>query len=163
MVQLYIENNELDITKDIQQRITYAIDDLTNLDSKATAFSQTIVLPGTANNNSLLGNIFELNNANYTTDNPNVGYNFNAAKNAKAFITSNGLQLIKGVMRLMEIVRVGDAIEYEIAKFGELGGLISSLGNKLLQDLDFNQLNHTYSIANITVSWANYNAGSGYY
>jgi hypothetical protein len=163
MVQLYIENNELDITKDIQQRITYAIDDLTNLDSKATAFSQTIVLPGTAKNNSLLGNIFELNNSNYTTDNPNVGYNFNAAKNAKAQISSNGLQLIKGVMRLMEIVRVGDAIEYEVAVFGELGGLISSIGNKRIQDLDFNDYNHVYSIANITGSWANYNAGSGYY
>lgn len=163
MVQLFIENNELDITKDIQQRITYAIDDLSNLDSKATAFSQTIVLPGTANNNSLLGNIFELNNANYTTDNPNVGYNFNAAKNAKAVITSNGLQCIKGVLRLMEIIRVGNAIEYEVAVFGELGGLISALGNGRLEDLNFNDYNHVYLLANITGSWANYNAGSGYY
>ena len=42
------------------------IDDLNNIDSKSTAFSKTIILPGTAKNNGLLGNIFDLNNSNFT-------------------------------------------------------------------------------------------------
>lgn len=45
MTRIWIENNELDINKGISNQITYAVDDLINIDSKATAFSKTIVLP----------------------------------------------------------------------------------------------------------------------
>ena len=51
MTRIFIEGLELDIDKGLTNRITYAIDDLNNLDSKSTAFTKTIVLPGTANNN----------------------------------------------------------------------------------------------------------------
>lgn len=163
MIRLFIEDNELDVAKDFNQRITYAVDDLFNLDSKATAFSQTIILPGTTRNNRLLGNIFEFNNANFTSDDSNVGYNFNAAKSAQAYITSNGLQMIKGVLRLLEIVRDGASIEYEVAVFGELGGLVSAMGNKRLQDLDFQTYNHNYTLTAIKGSWDNANSGIGLY
>jgi hypothetical protein len=53
--------------------------------------------------------------------------------------------------------------------FGELGGFITTLGNKRLtgninpqDDLDFSAYNHTYSVANISSSWDNA-GGSGYY
>ena len=60
MTRLFIENSELDIDKGLSNQITYAIDDLNNLDSKTTAFSKTIVIPGTTKNNNLLGNILSL-------------------------------------------------------------------------------------------------------
>jgi hypothetical protein len=114
MTRIFIEDQELDITKDFSQQITYAVDDLTNLDSKSTSFSKTIVLPGTANNNRLLGNIFDFGNSNFTIDSaPNIGYNFNASKSAKARLEINGLQVMKGVLRLLEIIRDGDYVEYE--------------------------------------------------
>ncbi len=93
MIRLFIEDQELDVAQDFQQRITYAIDDLMNLDSKATSFTQTIILPGTAKNNALLGNIFEIANSNLTNDGANVGYNFNASRAAKASMQTHGLQL----------------------------------------------------------------------
>ena len=58
MTRIFIEGYELDLTQGLSNQITYAIDDLQNLDSKSTAFTKTIVLPGTAKNNKLLGNIF---------------------------------------------------------------------------------------------------------
>lgn len=162
MTRLFIEDKELDITKDFSQQITYAVDDLNNVDSKSTSFTKTIVLSGTANNNRLLGNIFEFANANFTIDSQaNVGYNFNASKSAKARIEINGLPVMKGVMRLLEIVIDGDMVEYEVALFGELGGFFNSLGSKKLTDLDFSQYNHTYNITNIEDSWIN--QGSGYF
>ena len=95
MTQIFIENNELDITEGLSNQITYAIDDLNNLDSKSTSFSKTIVLPGTARNNQLLGNIFEFSNSNFTSDStPNVFYNFNASRSAKARIEIDGVQTI---------------------------------------------------------------------
>jgi len=154
MTRIFIEGYELDLTQGLSNQITYAIDDLQNLDSKSTSFTKTIVLPGTANNNKLLGNIFDFNNANFDNPlDPNVLANFNAARNASARIEIDGLQIMKGILRLLEIVHVDGAIEYECALFGELGGFINALGNKRLEDLDFSAYNHTYSYANIVSSW----------
>jgi len=155
MIKLWIENQEMDTTEGFSHQITYAVDDLNNLDSKATSFSKTIILPGTANNNYLLGNIFEFGNSNFTGLGENVGYNFNASRSAKCRLDINGLTIIKGVLRLLEIVRDGDSIEYEVAIFGELGGFVSKLSNKKLEDLDFSAYNHTYTVANIMNRWLN--------
>jgi hypothetical protein len=154
MTRIFIEGYELDLTQGLSNQITYAIDDLQNLDSKSTSFTKTIVLPGTANNNKLLGNIFDFNNANFDNPlDPNVLANFNAARNASARIEIDGLQIMKGVLRLLEIVHVDGSVEYECALFGELGGFINALGNKRLEDLDFSAYDHTYSYANIVASW----------
>ncbi len=164
MTRIFIEDYELDIDKGLSNRITYAIDDLQNLDSKATAFTKTIVLPGTAMNNNLLGNIFEFNNSNFTFDaSPNVKYNFNASKAAKCRIEVNGLSILKGVFRLLEIVYNGKQVEYEVSVFGELGGFISKVGNLRLEDLDFSTYNQNYTNANIVASWDNANSGTGIY
>jgi hypothetical protein len=154
MTRIFIEGYELDLTQGLSNQITYSIDDLQNLDSKTTNFTKTIILPGTANNNKLLGNIFEFNNANFDNPlDPNVLQNFNAARNAVARIEVNGLQIMKGVLRLLEIVQTDGAIEYECAIFGELGGFINALGNSRIEDLNFSSYNHTYSYANIVSSW----------
>lgn len=162
MTKIFIEGYELDLTKGLSNQLTYAIDDLNNLDSKATTFSKTIILPGSTNNNKLLGNIFEFNNSNFNSDNaPNVEYNFNASKSAVCRIEVDGLQIVKGVFRLLEIIRDGENVEYECAVFGELGGLVTALGNKRLEDIDFSAYNHDYTYANITSSWNN-TSSTGY-
>jgi hypothetical protein len=154
MVRIFIEGQELDVNEGFSQQITYAVDDLQNLDSKSTAFSKTIVIPGTANNNKLFGNIFEFTNSNFTGDGANVGYNFNASKAAKVRLEINGLSAIKGVLRLLTIIHDGENIEYEVAIFGELGGFVNALGNKKLEDLDFSIYNHNYTIKSIEDSWS---------
>jgi hypothetical protein len=164
MTRILIEDYDLDIDKGLSNQITYSVSDLKNLDTKTTSFSKTIILPGTANNNSLLGNIFEFNNANYTdTSSPNVAYNYNASKTAKCSIVVDGMTVIKGVFKLLEIIIDGQNVEYECSVIGELGGFSMSLGAKKIQELDFSAYNHVYSIANITGSWTNENAGAGYY
>lgn len=163
MTRIFIENNELDISKGLSYEITYSIDDIKRIDSKTTSFSKTIVLPGTANNNKIFGNIFAFNNANLTNDStPNVLYNFDASVTAVARIEVDGLQIMKGVLRLLEIVQVNGNIEYECALFGELGGFISALGNKKIEELDFSAYNTLWTWQNITASWDTIN-GSGIY
>ena len=154
MIRLFIENQELDINDSLSHQITYAVDDLKNLDAKATSFSKTLIIPGTANNNKLFGNIFQFSNSNFSSVGLNVGYNFNASKSAKARLDVNGLTIIKGVLRLLEIVIDGESIEYEVAIFGELGGFVNALGTKKLEDLDFNiRYQHVYNTTNIENSW----------
>lgn len=164
MMRMFIENLEVDVDKELVSRITYALDNLEHLDSKATPFSKTIVLPGTEKNNNLLGNIFDFNNSNFTFNNAaNIKYNFNAARTAKCRVELNGLQIIKGVFRLLEIIYDGAQVEYECSVFGELGGFMSKVGNLRLEDLDFSAYNQNWTIGNIGTSWNNANSGIGVY
>jgi hypothetical protein len=168
--EIYIEDRRIDLLEDISTEFTYAIDDVSEFGSRNTSFSKTISIPGTGLNNAIFGYIFELNNANFTdNDLPNVGYNYNVTKQANCKIFIEKVQIFKGTLRILEIVIDKETIEYQCSVVGELGGFITTLGNKRLtgntnveDDLDFSAYNHTYSVANISNSWDN-PGGSGYY
>jgi hypothetical protein len=152
--EIYIEDYRLDLVQDISTEFTYTIDDITDFGSKNTSYSKTISITGTATNNKIFGFIFDLGNANDTDDNlPNVNYNFNASKQANCKIFIDKIQIFKGTLRILEIVIDDKTIEYQCSVFGELGGFITELGNKRLQDLDFSAYNHDYNISNIKSSW----------
>jgi hypothetical protein len=161
--EIYIENQRLDLSKDLSAEFTYNIDDIKEFASRETNFSKTIVLPGNAVNNKLFGHIFEFGSSNFHDDNlPNVGYNFNASKAAACVVFIDKVQVFKGILRILEIVIDNGSIEYECAVFGELGGFINELGNKKIEELDFSAYDHNWTIANIQASWDTI-AGSGYY
>lgn len=162
--EIYIENERLDLTKDISTEFTYAIDDIKNFSSRNTSFSKTIVIPGNDTNNKLFGHIFKFGSANaYNAGENNVGYNFNAAKSALCYIYVDKIQIFKGVLRLLEIIIDGDLIEYECAVFGELGGFVSALGNSKLENIDFGIANQNWNETIIADSWNNVSGGGVYY
>lgn len=164
MTELFIENQRADMSADISALLTFALDDIQDFGARNTAFSKTIVLPGTARNNQLFGHIFDTRSANlYDSTSRNIAYNYNPAKRAACLMFVDQIQTFKGYLRLLEVRIDKGAIEYEVAVFGELHGLVNAIGKKLLTDLDFSAYDHTYSVANITASWNDYNAGEGYY
>lgn len=161
--EIYIDNYKLDLTKDISAEFTYAIDEIQDFATRNTSFSKTIVLPGNDTNNKLFGNIFEFGVSNqYNSAEPNVGYNFNATKSVPCIILVDKIQIFKGVLRLLEIIIDGKSIEYEVAVFGELGGFITALGNKKLEDIDFGIADTAWTATNIANSWDNI-SGTGVY
>ena len=161
--EIYIEGYKLDLLQDISTEFTYTIDDVMDFGAKNTSFSKTISLSGTAKNNQIFGFVFDLGNANETDDNlPNVNYNFNAAKSAECKIFIDKVQIFKGTLRILEIVVDKETIEYQCSVFGELGGLISSLGNERLEDLDFSRYDHDYNTVSMTTSW-DATRGVGYF
>ncbi len=171
--EIYIENQRLDLSKDLSTEFTYNIDDIKDFASRNTNFSKTIVLPGNAVNNKLFGHVFEFGSSNfYDETQPNVGYNFNASKAAGCIVFIDKVQIFKGIIRLLEIVIDNGTIEYECAVFGELGGFVAALGNGKIEELNFSDYNHDWTLANIQASWDesgdrgenNSSAyGSGYY
>lgn len=161
--ELFLAGNIADIRQDVGMQVSYTIDDINKYGSRDTSFSKTIVLPGTANNNKIFGFINELGTKNdYNPNGENIGYNFNVAQPTPCELRANGLLLLKGIFRLTGIIRTVDSFEYEGNLFGELGGFISEINGRKLQDLNFNEYNHEYSIANISNSWDTID-GSGYY
>lgn len=163
LTEIFVENQRLDINTDISSLLTFAIDDVRDFSSRQTTFSKTIVLPGTANNNAIFGNIFDTGLSNdYDPGLSNIGYNFNASKSAKCIIFQDFLQTFKGTLRLLEIDKDKHGIEYEVALNGELTSLNVALASGFLTDLDFSAYNQLWNVANITASWDNA-PGSGVY
>lgn len=161
--EIYIEDNLIDLLQDISTDFTYAIDDIRDFGSLNTSFSRTISIPATARNNKILGFAFELGMAQeHNIDLPNVNTNFTPSQAAKCEVYIDKIQIFKGVIRILEIVINNNVTQYQCAVFGELGGFITELGNKRLEDLDFSEYNHTYNVTEIEDSWDTIN-GSGYY
>jgi len=161
--EIYIEDEVIDLLQDISTDFTYAIDDVRDFGSRNTSFSRTISIPATAKNNKILGFAFEIGMSNnHNTDLANVNTNFTPSQAAKCEVYVDKIQIFKGVIRMLEIVINNNVIQYQCAVFGELGGFITELGNKRLEDLDFSEYNHTYNVTEIEDSWDVIN-GSGYF
>jgi len=164
MTELFIENQKLDITEELAYLLTFAVDDVKDFASRNCTFSKTIVLPGTAKNNYLFGHIFDATISNpYDPTSDNVSTNFNPSVSATALAFNDRLQVFKGTLRLLDIIIDSGNVEYEIQIVGELGGLVSALGAKKLDDLDFSAYNQNWTAANVTGSWENVTGGGVYF
>lgn len=161
MIELFIEGKRVDVNETFSTMISFAIDDVKDFSAKNTAVSKTVILPGTKNNNLLFGDIYDASISNdYDSTKPNTGINFNASVSASIYVFNDNLQVMKGIMQMLEIIVDDGMVEYEVGLFGELAGFTAKLGNLKLEDLDFSAYDHTYSIANIIASRSN--LGSSY-
>lgn len=161
--EIFIENYSVDLIHDLDSEFTFNIDDVADFGSRNTSYSKTITINGTSNNNKLFGYIFNLSSENdYDSNQSNIGYNFNASVSAQCRIFIDKIQIFKGIIRLLEIVKTDENIEYHCSVFGDLGGFISKLGNNKLEDLDFSTYNRLWNSTNIVSSWDSI-VGSGVY
>jgi hypothetical protein len=176
--QIFVEGFELDLTDDIACEISYVIDDVKDFGSKNTSYSKTIVIQGSQKNNKIFNHISELGRfiaiENVNQFAPNVNENYIAANGSNCVILVDNIQIFKGKLRVMEVVKYANHVEYECAVFGELGGFyfelskgttdsISNISNgvSLLENIDFTDLNHVYNYTNMVASWNNRNTNPG--
>lgn len=176
--QIFVEGFELDLTDDIACEISYVIDDVKDFGSKNTSYSKTIVIQGSQKNNKIFNHISELGRfiaiENVNTQAPNVNENYTAANGSNCIILVDNIQIFKGKLRVMEVVKYAHHVEYECAVFGELGGFYyelskgissgtdnTSVGSKLLEHINFTDLDHFWNWTNINTSWNNRNTNPG--
>lgn len=161
--EIYIEKRFADISSGLSSLLTLAIDDIKNFGSRQTSFTKTVVMPGTANNNKLFGDVFEISVSNsYDPSLPNIGINFNASVSANCIVFQDFMQTFSGTIRLLEIIIDKGQIEYSVALTGQLFKLNVALTSSLLEALDFSEYNLTWDETNIVASWDN-TPGSGVY
>lgn len=161
--QMFVENQEVDLSAELSALLTFSIDDVADFGKRSTTFSKTIVLPGTNRNNKVFGGIFEIGRGNeYDPALPNYGYNYNASKSATCIIFQDNIQTFKGVIRLTQINKDGNRVEYETVVFGDLFLLNTRLSSALIGDLDFSEYDHVFDETAVVDSWDN-PGGSGYY
>jgi hypothetical protein len=156
--RLYIEGIEADTLGDIDVEFTFSVADISDIERRNTSFSKTLTLPSTAKNQQLFGNIFDISVANDIFEGPNIGQNFNPARQAKVQIFLDNVKIYDGVMRMMKINNVEGNIVYEVNMFGRLRDILHELGDKTLADLDFSSedvisYDHVWNQENIEASW----------
>ncbi len=92
--EIYVENELIDLLKDIGTDFTYSVDDVKDFGSKNTSFSRTISIPATARNNQIFGFAFEIGmSQEHNMDLPNVNTNFTASQAAKCEVYIDKIQI----------------------------------------------------------------------
>lgn len=135
--------------------LTYNIADINDISSRNSSFSKTIKLPDTRNNRAIFGDIADLA--------VSPAY-FNPNKKTKAWILVDTAVVFEGYLQLRKVYfnEELDQGDYEVVIYADNDNFYKQLGDTFISDMDFSELNHTWSKANIiqswTASWAN-----GYY
>lgn len=152
--EIYINNTQVDLIEGVSMPLNFNIADVRDPANRNASYSKTISIPATKANNLLFTNIFEVNKEVYTTDSTvNFSPDFNPNLKASCLIYIDSIMQLKGTAQLINIVRDGDAMMYEITVVGEANNLFKDIGADKLTDLDFSRFNHAYTKANIINSW----------
>ncbi len=132
---------ELDTYGDENINITYAVDDLRDIESKTGDYSKVFDLPATKTNNRYFGYLHDLQSdvSQYDTLN---------GQKCELFI--NGISVFEGLLYLNEIVKLDNETKYKVNLLGESVRLLEVLGDATLADLDFTDFSHNFTNTNIT-------------
>jgi len=146
-------SGSIDMYDDVSTPLNFNIADIRNPEKRNSNYSKTIKIPGTANNNLLLGNIFDINITNGI---------YNPNSKGKCSLLIDDQEQMNGYMQLLNIIiKDNSEVEYEISILGNVGNPFNALGNSELTALDFSVYNHTYDYATQVASWTN-GYGQGY-
>lgn len=144
----------IDITDDVAVPLNFAVAEIQDISKKQGGYSKTIKVPGTANNNTVLGNLYDVNITDSTFD-QNV--------REKCIITQNGTPVFTGYIQLKAVnksspsqMNPDEQVSYDLQVKDQTGDFFSSMTDKLLENLSgFSQYNHLYTFSAITASSAN--------
>jgi hypothetical protein len=144
--KIYANNTVLDTYDDFEISLNYQITDITDITTRSTSFSKTIIIPGTSINNDFFENIFELNiDLSVSSYNPKVAI--------PCSITIGDEQIFTGNLQLLKVIKNQRLVEYEIVITGILKNILYNFGDYFLTDLDLREYNHQRNITNIEKSW----------
>lgn len=167
MIELYIENEKIELKDNIDISFVLETVDPDKLSSIKNSFSKTVVIPGTAHNNQVFGHIFR-NDKYIPVNAPGLPINnwYDPHKKINFIITENGNFINRGYCTLDKInIKNTYELEYSITLYGGIGEFFYALSynddgtEKTLKDLywDWKSLKDdgTYSSSALTLDEEN--------
>ena len=164
-IKIYASNiyYSLDLYDDEPVPLTKSIIDIKEPDKRQSDFTKTIKLPGTANNNQIFSNIFEVSHAVVSTSTTNFDSDFNPNLKANAILFREGIPILRGYLQLTDIILNDEQkIDYEVIIIGRNANLFQDLGDKMLQEVDLSAYDHDWTEANQLAKWGAPTPGLGY-
>jgi len=139
-IQLYIENERVDLFGDESINITESIKNAKDISKVFTTFSQQFTVPASKTNNKIFKHYY-----NYDIDSP---YDFDARKKTAARIEINYLPFKKGRIKLEGVsLRDNKPYTYRITFYGSVVDLKDLIGEDKLPSLtDFDGVQKPYDI-----------------
>lgn len=153
MVKIVLETGVLDVSEKTNFPITFNIGDIRDLTSRKGTFSKTIVLEGTKNNHDLLGNYYDVNIQAGT---------FNINTLTRCQVIQDGVPILDDA--LLQLVSVNksqytnayeEEVNYTVLIKDSRAEFFSAITNANLDDLDFSDLDHTFSSTDIAATFSN--------
>ena len=139
-LQLYIENQRVDLFKDEIVSLTQTIKNVKDLKKVFTEFTQTFSVPASSINNKIFQHYYNFN----------ISGGFDARKKQTARIELNDLPFKDGKIALQGVeLKNNLAHTYKITFFGNTVDLKDILGEAQLSSLAFNGLNKSYKFTEI--------------
>ena len=132
--------------------LSLSIDNFKNVAEKTQSYSKDFNLPATKRNNRIFTQIFEITNS-LEIDGAAVQGTFNPYVQTKCVLKQDGYILFEGFLRLIDIVNKESETSYNVNLYSESIALKDILENKVLSDLDLDELEHDYNKTNIKASW----------
>ena len=152
MVKIVLPNGVLDVSENLALPITFSVGDIRDLSSRKGTFSKTVTLAGTKNNNDLLGHYYDVN-IQAGTFNINTLTKCQVIQNGVPILDEALLQLVS-VNKLQTNTRYEDEVSYEVLIKDSRAEFFTAITNANLTDLDFSDLDHTFSSTDIAASFS---------
>lgn len=129
--QLFIENQEVELTDNVQFLLNKQFEELSNPTTIINDWSKTVSIPFTESNNRLFGYIYRPDRTIITGNNPNTYKNmyiyFDPTKKLDFKLIYNSMVLMIGYAKMNEIKQVNGSGTYEITLFGQLGKVFQEM------------------------------------
>jgi len=132
-IRLIIDNRECELSKREIIALSYAVNRLTDIESRQGYYSNTFRLPKTATNREIFGFPDELN-----------ANDSKRWERLTAWIEVNGVQVVYGFAQLQSVSET-----LEVVVKGGNSDWIADMRDKYLSDLDISDLDHLVSLANV--------------
>jgi hypothetical protein len=130
--------------------LTKSIIELTEPEQRKSDYTKTINIPGTANNNSIFTNIFDVNHSILNGDNANFYVDFDPRKKANCILYREGIPQLRGYLQMTSINILDEQnITYELVVYGRVANLFQDVGDNLLSDYDFSEYTHLWTETNV--------------
>jgi hypothetical protein len=143
---------ELDLFGDEQISIKYEVDNIREANSKNSSYSKSYDIPATQNNNKFFRHIYDLQSDMKGV--PQAVLNaFNPYKSCDVEIYAEGSLILEGIMFLNSIKEKEGEHTYNVTVYSSSIGLLNALGEATISDLDFEDIEHDKTIANIQASF----------
>jgi hypothetical protein len=152
-IRIQLQDGYLDVKDNKPFPLNFAVSDIRDVTKKGGTFSRTITLANTRNNHNLLNHYYDVNVSAGTFDvnrlTPCVIW-----QDGEVIVDNAYIQLLNVVKR-QTTISLDQQIEYEVAIIDSKSDFFTKITNLELTDLDFTDLNHTYTAVDIFTTFSN--------
>ena len=138
----------LDLYDEIPLKINKSFAELQDIAKRNSDFSIGVRLPGSKKNNRFFEDF-------YNVDTQSLYFDVTSKVQCQVLIDDESY--FTGYLKLNKVSVMNSKIEYDVTLYSNIGDLFGSIGNNLLKDLDFADVdyhfNHTFNQMNTIAGW----------